>query len=256
MQQPSHVLITGASSGIGAALARNYATRGIRLSLGGRDLQRLQGVAAECRARGATVTTAALDVTDRAGMRAWVHAEDDAAPLDLVIANGGMVAGTRASEETEERAREVLAVNLDGVLNTACPAIKRMRPRRRGQVALMSSLAGYRGFPDAPAYSASKTAVRALAEAWRGALRAEGIQVSAICPGFVTTPMTAGNDFRMPFLMNAERAAEIVVRGLARDRGRISFPWPMTLGVWFISALPARWSDRLLRPRPEKPRQA
>ena len=249
MQQPSHVLITGASSGIGAALARRYAERGRRLSLGGRDPQRLEAVAVECRSRGATVATAALDVSDRAAMRAWVLAADDAAPLDLVIANAGMVAGTRASDETEELVRKVFAVNLEGVLNTALPVIERMRLRRRGQLALMSSLAGYRGFPDAPAYSASKTAVRALAEAWRGALRPEGIRVSAICPGFVTTPMTAHNDFRMPFLMNAERAAEIVVRGLARDRGRISFPWPMTLGVWLIAALPARWSDRLLRPR-------
>jgi short-subunit dehydrogenase len=249
MQQPSHVLITGASSGIGAALARRYARPGRRLGLGGRDLQRLEAVAADCRARGATVATAAADVTDRAAMRTWVLAADDAAPLDLVVANAGISAGIRASEETEQRVREVLAVNLNGVLNTVFPAIERMRSRGRGQIALMSSLAGYRGFPDAPAYSASKAAVKALAEAWRGSLGQQGIRVSAICPGFVTTPMTQNNDFPMPFLMSAERAAGIVVRGLARDRARIAFPWPMTLGVWFISALPARWSDRLLRPR-------
>jgi len=249
MLQPGHVLITGASSGIGAALARRYAAPGLRLSLGGRDFQRLEGVSAECRTRGATVAATAADVTDRAAMRAWVDAADDAAPLDLVIANAGIIAAMRASEESDARVREVLAVNLEGVLNTVLPAIERMRRRGRGQIALMSSLAGYRGFPDAPAYSASKAAVKALAEAWRGSLGELGIRVSAICPGFVTTPMTAHNDFPMPFLMSAERAAEIVVLGLARDRPRIAFPRPMALAVWFIAALPARWSDRLLRPR-------
>ena len=179
-------------------------------------------------------------------------AADDAAPIDLVIANAGIIAGISASEETEPRVREVFAINLEGILNTVFPAIDRMRPRGRGQIALMSSLAGYRGFPDAPAYSASKAAVKALAEAWRGSLGQQGIRVSAICPGFVTTPMTARNDFPMPFLMSAERAAGIVVRGLARDRPRIAFPWPMTLGVWLVATLPARWSDRLLRPRRAK----
>lgn len=255
MQQPSHVLITGASSGIGAALARAYAAPGRRLSLGGRDASRLDAVAAECRARGATVATALVDVTDRAAMRAWVLAADDAVPIDLTIANAGIAAGIEASEETDRHIREVFAVNFEGVLNTAYPAIERMRVRGRGQIALMSSLAGYRGFPDAPAYSASKAAVKALAEAWRGLLHAQGIRVRAICPGFVTTPMTSHNDFHMPFLMNAERAAEIVVRGLARNRPRIAFPWPMTLGIWLVAALPTRWSDRLLRPREGKRRR-
>jgi NAD(P)-dependent dehydrogenase (short-subunit alcohol dehydrogenase family) len=113
----------------------------------------------------------------------------------------------------------------------------------------MSSLAGYRGFPDAPAYSASKAAVKSLAEAWRGALAAQGIRVSAICPGFIETPLTARNAFRMPFLMTGERAAGIIARGLARDRPRIAFPWPMALGTWLVAT--ATLGDRLLRPRRE-----
>jgi short-subunit dehydrogenase len=242
---PRHILITGASSGIGAALARHYARAGMRLSLGGRDGQRLQEVAANCRARGADADIAALDVTDRTAMRNWILAADAQAPLDLVIAN----AGIGSSDASEAEARQAFGVNLDGVLNAALPAIDVMSDRARGQLALMSSLAGYRGFPDAPSYSASKAAVKALAEAWRGALAARGIRVSAVCPGFVATPLTAGGR-RKPFLMSAERAAYIIADGLKRNRPRIAFPWPMALASWFVAALPAALSDRLLRPRP------
>ncbi len=246
---PRHILITGASSGIGAALARHYARAEVRLALGGRDLQRLDEVASACRQRGAAVTAEAIDVTDQAAMRAWVIAADAESPLDLVIANAGISSHSIGSGESEARARAVFAVNVEGVLNTAYPAISRMAERSSGQIALMSSLAGYRGFPDAPAYSASKAAVKALAEAWRGELGARGIRVSAICPGFIETPMTARNNFPMPFLMTAERAAGIIAAGLDRNRARIAFPWPMALGSWLVSALPAL-GDRMLRPRP------
>jgi short-subunit dehydrogenase len=249
MMVPRHILITGASSGIGAALARQYASAETRLDLGGRDQPRLQEVAADCRERGATVAPQAVDVTDRSAMRDWIHAADAATPLDLVVANAGRGVNEGTGRESEALARAVFEVNLEGVLNTAYPAIERMAERGRGQLAIVSSLAGYRGFPDAPAYSASKAAVKALAEAWRGALAARGVRVSVICPGFIETPMTAGRAFRMPFLMGAERAATIIAAGLARDRPRIAFPWPMALGTWFLAALPAGLSDRILRPR-------
>jgi short-subunit dehydrogenase len=243
-----HILITGASSGIGAALARRYATSDTRLALGGRDGERLESVAAACHERGASVAIERIDVTDQDGMRRWVLAADAESPLDLVVANAGISSHSGTQVESEARARAVLAVNLEGVLNTAYPALDRMAARGRGQIALMSSLAGYRGFPDAPAYSASKAAVKALAEAWRGALAARGIRVSAICPGFIESPMTARNKFRMPLLMTAEHAADIIARGLDRDRPRISFPWPMTLGSWLVAAVPAL-GDRVLKPR-------
>jgi short-subunit dehydrogenase len=243
-----HILITGASSGIGAELARHYARPEVRFDLGGRDLNRLEQVAATCRARGAAVVCGALDVTDRTAMREWILAGDAEAPLDLVVANAGIGADEGFGRGSDALARPVFAVNIDGVLNTVYPAMERMVERGRGQIAFMSSLAGYRGFPDAPAYSASKAAVKALAEAWRGALARRGIRVSVICPGFIETPMTARNKFRMPFLMTAERAAAIIAAGLARDRARISFPWAMTLGSWLVAAVPAL-GDRVLRPR-------
>lgn len=244
---PRHILITGASSGIGAALARHYAGPERRLELSGRDLERLEKVATACRAHGASVVSKALGVTDRSAMREWILAADTDAPLDLVIANAGIGADEGFGCGSERLARAVFAVNVDGVLNTVYPAMERMVERGRGQIAFMSSLAGYRGFPDAPAYSASKTAVKALGEAWRGALAPRGIRVSVICPGFIETPMTARNKFRMPFLMTADRAAEIIARGLDRNRPRISFPWPMTLASWLVAAVPAL-GDRILKP--------
>ena len=249
---PTSILITGASGGIGAALALAYARPGVRLALTGRDQARLAGVAGACREASAEPRTEVLDVRERARLAAWVAEVDRAAPLDLVIANAGISAGTGGGGETEAQARRIVATNFDGVLNTVLPAIACMRPRGRGQVAIMSSLAAFRGFPGAPAYCASKAAVRVWGEALRGALHDTGIGVSVICPGYVRSPMTAVNDFHMPLLMDAERAARIIRRGLARDRPRIAFPWRLYAAVWLISALPPRITDPLLRRLPKK----
>lgn len=246
------ILVTGASSGIGAALALAYADPGAVLALGGRDPARLDAVAAACRARGAAVTTAAVDVTDRAAMADWIARTDDDRPLDLVVANAGISAGTGDGGESEAQARRIFAVNVDGVLNTIHPAIDRMRPRGNGQVAIMSSLASFRGFPGAPAYCGSKAAVRVLGEALRGDLARAGIGVSVICPGYVESPMTAVNRFPMPMLMPADRAARIIRRGLDRNRGRIAFPWPVYATVRLLAALPVSWIDPLLRRLPSK----
>jgi short-subunit dehydrogenase len=116
----------------------------------------------------------------------------------------------------------------------------------------MSSLAGFRGFPGAPAYSASKAAVKAWGEALSPLLAPVGISVSVICPGFVTTPMTASNDFHMPFLMSAEAAAARIRDDLARGRLRIAFPWPMYMAAWLLAALPPAVANRLLAGTPGK----
>ena len=252
MRQPRHILITGASSGLGEALAKTYARAGVRLALGGRDRGRLEAVAAACRTRGAEVATALLDVTEAAGLAAWIEKEDRIAPLDLVIANAGTSAGTGRGSETAEQARRIFAVNLDGVVNTVQPAIRLMAARRHGQLALMSSLASFRGFPGAPAYCASKAAVRVYGEALRGALARHRIAVSVICPGFVKTPMTAVNKFPMPFLMEADRAAAIIRRGLARRKARIAFPRRLYAMTWLLAALPPSITDRWLTSLPEK----
>jgi len=246
-------LITGASSGIGAALARAYAAPGITLFLGGRHEDRLSATAAACRAAGAEALARGGDVMDDDAMAAWVRSCDEHRPLDLVIANAGISAGTGGGGETAEQARRIFAVNVDGVLNTVLPAVNLMRARRSGQIALMSSLAAFRGFPGAPAYCASKAAVRIWGEALRGWLAHDGVRLSVICPGFIKTPMSESNPYPMPFLMKPDRAAEVIVRGLARNRGRIAFPLPVYLFALLIQSVPPAWTDRALVGLPRKP---
>ncbi len=252
VRHPRHVLITGASSGIGAALAEAYAGPGVRLTLGGRNRERLDAVAERCRERGAEVETGVIDVDAHEAMQAWVEAADRARPLGLVIANAGISAGTGSGAESDAQARDIFATNLAGALNTLQPAMAAMQTRGRGQLAVISSLAAFRGFPGAPAYCGSKAAVRVWAEAMRPHLAAQGVGISVVCPGFVRSRMTAVNDFPMPFLMDAEKAARIIRRGLARDTARISFPWPLAAAVWLLAALPPAWTDWAMTKLPEK----
>lgn len=253
--KPTSILITGASSGIGQALALRYAAEGVFLALSGRDEDRLMAVANGCRALGAEVDVAVLDVTDRGMMDDWITDVDDSHPLDLVIANAGISGGTGGvmNGEPVDQARVIFDVNLTGVLNTVGPILPRMIARGAGQIALMASLAAFRGFPGAPAYSASKGAVRFYGEALRGAVRDTGVKINVVCPGFVRSRMTAVNDFPMPFLMEADQAADVIANGLSRNRGRIAFPWPVHLSSWFLSVLPDSLCQILLRRLPAKP---
>lgn len=245
MKSPRSILITGASSGIGAALARAYAGPSVFLALAGRNEERLDKVAGACRKRGAEVEPRVLDVTDAPAMARWLDGVDGNHPLDLVIANAGI-------SGAEDRAREIFAVNLAGVLNTVLPAVPLLRARGRGQIAIMSSIAGLRGLPSAPSYAASKAAVKSYGEGLRGSLAPDGVRVTVICPGFIKTPMTAPNKFPMPFLMEADKAARIILRGLARQAPLIAFPWLLVWGLRLVSALPPRIADSLLGRAPAK----
>jgi len=251
-RRPQSILITGGSSGIGAALARCYAAPGVVLALCGRDAARLETVGEGCRRAGAEVRAATRDVRDAAALAQWIAEVDAAAPLDLVIANAGVSAGTGGVGESEAQARRIFEINVTGVFNTVLPAVEAMLPRGRGQIAIMASLAAFRGFPGAPAYCASKAAVRVWGEALRGHLHGAGIGVSVICPGYVKSRMTAVNDFPMPLLMDAERAARIIRRDLERNRARIAFPWRLYAAVRLLAALPPGLTDPVLRRVPEK----
>ncbi|MBT3306412.1 MAG: SDR family NAD(P)-dependent oxidoreductase [Alphaproteobacteria bacterium] len=247
-----NILITGASSGIGEALARDYAEPGRFLALTGRDKDRLEDVAKACRTFGAEVEAKPVDVTRRDDLARWIADIDAHHPLDLVIANAGTSSGSGGRGENEDQARDIFTVNLAGVLNTVWPAIAPMRERRRGQIAIISSVAAFRGLPGAPAYAASKAAVKVYGEGLRGWLAADRIKVSVVCPGFVRTRMTENNIYPMPFLMDADKAARIIRRGLERNKARIAFPWPMYAMAWFLGTLPPGWTDWVFKKMPRK----
>lgn len=250
---PRSILITGASSGIGAALARTFAGPGRLLALSGRDATRLEAVATTCREAGAEVEARTVDAADRDAMRDWIEAVDRRRPLDLVIANAGVSGGTADDPaEDDARTRTIFAVNIGGVVNTVMPALAEMRRRGGGQIAIVSSLAGYRGQPGAAAYAASKCAVKAWGEGLRGAHAKDGVSVTVICPGFVESRITAANDFPMPFLMSADRAAGLIKRRLRRGPAVIAFPLPMVFASWLVSVLPAGLAVGLLAKAPRK----
>jgi short-subunit dehydrogenase len=241
------IVITGASSGIGEALALEYAAPGVALALSGRDGERLNAVAESCRTRGAAVDAVAVDVTDRAALADWLTRFDDAHPVDLLVANAGVsIDKDNSSLDDFSIVRQTMAVNVDGVFNTVEPLIGRMMGRRRGQIALVSSLASFIGLPYSASYNASKAAVRVWGESIRYVLKKHGVGVSVICPGFVTTRLTANAPFPMPFLMTAAQAAVIIRRGLASNRPRIAFPIGTKAAVWFGATLPGRWTAKLL----------
>lgn len=253
-----HVLITGASSGLGRALAEGCARPGAVLHLSGRDGARLEEAAAACRVRGAEVRPVVLDVRDAEAMAGWIGG---AGRLDLVIANAGVSAGTGGTTEPAEQTRRIFDINVTGVLNTALPAITAMAGQApgadglRGRVAVVASIAAFVAAPGAPAYCAAKAAVQRWAEALDASERRRGIRLHAVCPGYVRTPMTARNAFAMPFLMDAEEAARRTLAGIARGRVRVAYPWPTYLGArvlgmmpiaaraWFFNRLPAKSAD-------------
>jgi short-subunit dehydrogenase len=254
----NHVLITGASSGLGRALAEACARPGAVLHLSGRDGARLEDAALACRAKGADVRPTVRDVRDAVAMAGWIA---EAGRLDLVIANAGISAGTGGDTEPAAQAARIFETNLTGVLNTALPAIETMARQApgadgvRGRVAVIASLAAFVAAPGAPAYCASKAAVQRWAEALDASERRRGIRLHAICPGYVRTPMTARNAFPMPFLMDAEEAARRTLSGIARGRVRVAYPWPTyamarfagalppAVTAWFFSRLPAKAAE-------------
>ncbi len=244
MRAPRSILITGASSGIGSALARLYAAPGMALALTGRDAVRLDAVAALCRAAGATVTSAALDITDEAAVAGWIAEVDARHPVDLAVANAGMTGG--GAGETLADVQRMMAVNFGGACNTIHPLLPAMRRRGRGQLALMGSLAALRGLPYSPAYCASKAALRAYGEALGSQLRADGIGVSVILPGFVDTRLSRHVRGPKPLQWSAERAARVIRRRLARGEALIAFPRLLHWGTQILAALPAFVADPLL----------
>ena len=246
---PRTVLITGATGGIGGALAEAYAEPGNTLILQGRNAARLAELAAMCEARGARVLTRVLDVRNREELSAWLREIAHQETLDLVIVNAGVNTniGPDGAGERWEDVQTLIEVNVLAAMATVDAVLPSMRARGEGQIALISSLAAYFGLPVTPSYSASKAAVKAYGEALRGWLGPEGIHVNVVMPGYVESQMCRDMPGPKPFLWPADKAAWFIKRGLSRNQPRISFPFPLNFGTWWLSVLPPAISERILR---------
>jgi short-subunit dehydrogenase len=243
------VVITGASSGLGAALAAAYAGPHIALGLIGRNPERLAATASVCRAAGASVDTALIDVADGPALAAWLGEFDRAHPVELLIANAGTSAGPDPESPGEPASLTLrqLGVNLIGAVHTIAPMVPLMCGRGRGRIVAIASVAAFRGMPDSPGYCASKAGLRAYAEALRPRLAPRGVGVTVVCPGFFASPMTDRWEGPTPFLATGERAARRIKRGIDRGCARVSFPWPLVLGMRFCDLAPALIGDRIMR---------
>jgi NAD(P)-dependent dehydrogenase (short-subunit alcohol dehydrogenase family) len=248
------VFLTGASSGIGAALAREYARAGAQLGLFARRSDALSALAAEL----APVVPALYpgDVRDEAALRAAAADFTQRFGLaDIVIANAGVSRGT-LTEYAEDNAafRAIMDTNVDGILHTFQPFLSAMRTARAGRLVGIASVAGFRGFPGAGAYSASKAAAIRYLESLRVELVGSGVDVITICPGYIATPMTAKNPYRMPFLLPVDEAARLIARAIARGRLFYVLPWQMALVGRLLSVLPRPIYDRAFARALRKPR--
>mgnify|MGYP005855450911 CR=1 FL=1 len=231
--------ITGASGGIGRAVALRLVAEGWNVHASARRAEALDALAAEARGPGRIVPLP-LDVTDADACRAAVDRIEAEGPLALAILNAGVYTPMRATNFDAATARRMFDVNLAGVANGLDPILKHMIPRRSGVIAITASVAGYRGLPDAAAYSATKAGLIAMAEALAMDLVDLGVRISVVNPGFVETDATAVNEFRMPFLMTPEAAAERIVEGLKRPGFEIAFPRRFAFLLRAVGMLPDR----------------
>jgi short-subunit dehydrogenase len=249
-----NVFLTGASSGIGAALATFYAARGATLGLFARREAELERIAASLAP--AEVRTYAGDVREASALAA--AAGDFIARVgvpDVVIASAGVSRGTLTSHAEDLPVfRAIFDTNVLGMVATFQPFVAPMREKKDGALVGIASIAGFRGLPGAGAYSASKAAAIAYLESLRVELADSGIAVVTICPGFIDTPMTDGNPYRMPFLMPADVAARKIARAIERKKRFYVLPWQMSVVGRALKIVPRPLYDRLVANRPHKPR--
>jgi short-subunit dehydrogenase len=255
---PPKVFLTGASSGIGMALARRYARDGATLGLVARRGGSLAALADECRRAfpSCTIAAYALDVRDAdglAGAAARFIAEHGLP--DIVIANAGISKGVITGHGDLDVFRQVMDVNCFGMAATFEPFAGPMAAARHGTLVGIASVAGVRGLPGSGAYSASKAAALAYLESLRVEMRPHGVAVVTIAPGYIRTPMTAHNPYPMPFLMDAERFADKAAQAIARKSRFAVFPWQMRIAAILLRALPRGLYDRVFEKAPRKPRQ-
>jgi len=252
---PGSVFLTGASSGLGEALARYYASQHATLGLLARRVDALERIAASL--PGATVHVYAGDVRDADALRtaAADFMQKHGVP-DIVIANAGVSRGTLTEHVEDLKAfRAVFDTNVLGMVHAFQPFVEPMRARGRGVLCGIASVAGFRGIPGSGAYSASKAAAITYLESLRVELAPSGVAVVTVCPGYIATPMTARNPYRMPFLMQPAAAAVRIARAIAARRRFYVVPWPMACVGRVLRVMPRALYDRAFARAPRKPRQ-
>ena len=242
------ILITGASQGIGAALALLYAEEKVNLILIARNQQRLEEIKNKCLERGAFTLIQSIDVREKAQLEAFLKDMDTQMPIDIVIANAGVSNSLKPAWQAEDRLESTFVwdTNLFGVLNTVEPLIANMIKRESGQIALMGSIAGLRGLPQSPVYSASKAAIHSYGQALRAWLKRYRMQVSVICPGFVKTAMSDQLKGVKPGMISAEKAALIIKTQLEKNKGLIAFPKRLYYLAKLANCLPESIVDAIL----------
>jgi short-subunit dehydrogenase len=227
--------ITGASSGIGRELAIRLARRGVRVAASARSVERLD----ELERSQPGIVAVPVDVTDREAMgRAHGRVIESLGSIDLAVLAAGVWHPMAARDYRADLAAQSMSVNYLGIANAVEPLVQSMTAAKRGQLALVSSVAGYRGLPKAAAYAPTKAAIISLAEVLRLELSRQGIVVSLVNPGFVATPMTSVNEFPMPFIMTPEDAADRIIKGLARGKFEIAFPCQLVAGLKLLRLMP------------------
>lgn len=246
---PPRILVTGASSGLGAALAVRYAAPGVELGLIARGEARLAEVARQCVGRGAGATPLPADVADASAVEAAVRHFLRDGPVDLLVAAAGVSAGVPEGAATEGAASVAMQVrtNLLGVVHVVEPVAQDMAARGEGVIVVVSSVAGLRGLPYSPGYSASKAGVRAYGEAMRALLAPRGVHVLVTTPGFFDTPMTDRWRGPTPGLWSLDRTAAATARAAAKRQARHGFPASLLLGMRLADLGPPWLTDRVLR---------
>ena len=247
------VFITGASSGIGMALAREFSDEDVVLGLISRRIEQLDNLANDL---ATDVYVYAADVGDSLAMKSAAEAFIQSVGVpDVVIANAGVSSGTLTSEAKDQVVFEqIMRTNVMGMVHTYQPFVEAMRMRGSGTLVGISSIAGFRGIPGSGAYSASKAAATAYLESLRVELSSSGVNVLTVCPGYIKTPMTDVNSFYMPFLMDADRAARSIRKAIVKKKRFHVLPWQMSLVGFFLRLIPRCIYDPLMRRAPRKPK--
>jgi short-subunit dehydrogenase len=247
LNMAQHILITGASSGIGSALAEEMASRGMSVGLVARREPELQALCEKIKSAGGQAAWATGDVADLESiLQAVNQLEAKLGPVEILVANAGISGRSLTENPDLQRIRQVMEVNYFGAIHSAKAVLPGMLQRKRGHLVVVSSVAGFRGLPKSAAYSSSKAAITNYWESQRLELAKHGIACTSINPGYIRTPLTDKNKHPMPFLISAETAATTMADGIMSRRKVLTFPWRMRFVMGWIRLLPVWLYDRIM----------